>query len=251
VDEKRLADALTGLLTAKLAGELASDFVKIRGDLASGTLERASPGKFVETFVQCHQQMATGGHEASPSIETYLTKHAENQMALDEGLRVIAPRVARTMYTLRSKRNIAHKNPVDPNTFDLVLLHQGAAWIMAELLRNATGVSMQEAGALIELVQTPVGTLVEEIDGTHLVHADVSVRSEILLLLHHQHPNSVLGADLMKSMRYRSAGGVRKRLSELRQEKLVHGEGNTGIRLTQAGYALAVEELRSAMAAAA
>jgi hypothetical protein len=251
VDERRLADALAGLLTAKLAGELASDFVKIRGDVASGTLARASPGKFVETFVQCHQQMATGIHDASPSIENYLTKHAENQVALDEGLRVIAPRVARMMYTLRSKRSIAHKNAVDPNTFDLALLHQGAAWIMAELLRNATGVSMQEAGALIELVQTPVGTLVEEIDGTHLVHADVSVRAEILLLLHHQHPNRVVAADLMKSMRYRSAGGVRKRLSELRQEKLVLGDGNTGIRLTQAGYALAVEELRSAMAAVA
>lgn len=251
MDEKRLAGALAGLLTAKLAGELASDFVKIRGDLASGTLERATPGKFVETFVQCHQQMATGTHEASPSIETYLTKHAENQMALDEGLRVIAPRVARTMYTLRSKRNIAHKNPVDPNTFDLALLHQGAAWIMAELLRNATSVPMQEAGALIELVQTPVGTLVEEIDGTHLVLADVSVRAEILLLLHHRHPDHVPAADLLKSMRYRSAAGVRKRLSELRQAKLIHGENASGYRLTQAGYAAAVEEQRTAMATAA
>ena len=48
------------------------------------------------------------------------------------------------MYTLRNKRNIAHKNDVDTNTHDLAFAHQGAAWITAELLRHATGVSMQE-----------------------------------------------------------------------------------------------------------
>jgi hypothetical protein len=47
---------------------------------------------------------------------------------------------------------------------------------------------VQEAGALIELIQAPVGTLVEEIDGTRLVHADVPVRTEILILLYSHYP---------------------------------------------------------------
>lgn len=251
MDEARLAHALSGRLGTKLASELAADFVKVRHDHATATLERASPGKFVETFVQCLQHMSTGSYEDHPSIENYLTKQAESQLGLAEGLRVVAPRVARMMYTLRSKRNIAHKNPVDPNTFDLALLHQGAAWIMAELLRNATGVSMQEAGELIELVQTPVGTLVEEIEGTHLVHADVSVRAEILILLHSRHPEKVLPADLKKSMSARSGASVQNRIGELRLAKLIHGDSKHGFRLTQAGYAAAVVEIHSTLAAAA
>src|SRR5207249_2219977 len=105
-----------------------------------------------------------------------------------DGLRVCAARIARSIYTLRNKRNIAHKSDIDPNSFDLAFINQGASWIMAELLRNASGISMQEAGALIELVQAPVGTLVEEIDGTRLVHADVGLQGEVLILLHSHYP---------------------------------------------------------------
>jgi hypothetical protein len=188
MDEARLAQALSGLLGGTLAQELVGDFVKLRRDCATATLERASSGKFVETFVQCLQYMAKGTYDTKPDVDGYLSKKAENENSLPEGLRICAARVARSMYTLRNKRNIAHKNPVDPNTFDLALAHQCASWITAELLRSATGVSMQEAGALIELIQAPVGTLVEEIDGTRLVHADTSVKGEILILLHSHYP---------------------------------------------------------------
>jgi hypothetical protein len=93
---------------------------------------------------------------------------------LPDGLRICAARFARAIYTLRNKRNILHKGEVEPNTIDLACIHQAATWIVSEFIRNATGVTMEEAGALIALVQAPVGTLIEDIDGVRLVHADVS-----------------------------------------------------------------------------
>ncbi|MBZ9807788.1 hypothetical protein LB542_16700 [Mesorhizobium sp. BR1-1-9] len=249
MDEERLAQALSGLLGEVLTKELCIDFVKVRQDATTLTLERASPGKFVETFVQCLQYMAKGKYDAKPDVDAYLSKTVENETVIPEGLRICASRIARSIYTLRNKRNIAHKNPVDPNRFDLAFVHQGAAWITAELLRNATGVSMEEAGKLIELVQAPLGTLVEEIDGTYLVHADTSVKGEILILLHSRYPERVPSADILKTMSARSAGSVRNRLGELRTEKLVHGDAKTGFRLTQAGYSAAVGEIQALMKA--
>jgi hypothetical protein len=243
MDKTRLAQALAGLLGQALAKELSADFVKLRQDSATATLERASPGKFVETFVQCLQQMATGKYDSKPDVDGYLSKKAENETALPEGLRICAARLARSIYTFRNKRNIAHKNPVDPNTFDLALAHQAAAWIMAELLRSASGVSMQEAGALIELVQAPVGKLVEEIDDVRLVHADVSVKSEILILLHSSYPERVPVPKLLHSMSARSPGSVKNRLGELRTAKLLHGDAKNGYRLTQAGHSAALAEI--------
>lgn len=122
MDEKRLAAALSGLLGPTLSTELVADLVKIRRDLATRTLERSALGKFVETFVQCLQHMDKGTHDAKPSVDDYLDKKAENT-SLPEGLRIVAARVARAMYTLRNKRNIAHKNDVDTNTHDLALAH--------------------------------------------------------------------------------------------------------------------------------
>ncbi len=229
---------------SKLAAELAGDFIKVRQDHATGTLERASPGKFVETFVQCLQQVATGKFDEKPDVDAFLNQKLESLSALSDGLRLCAGRIARAIYTLRNKRNIAHKNPVDPNTFDLAFIHQGAAWIMAELLRNATGVTMQEAGVLIEQVQTPVGTLVEEIDGTHLVHGDLSVRGELLVLLHSRHPVPVRTDNLTRSMSNRSPGTIKNRLGELKVSKLVHGDHKGGFRLTRVGYEAALQEIR-------
>ena len=242
MDETRLATALGQLVGSRLATDLSAELVKIRRDLATRTLERTAPGKFVETFVQCLQYMDTGTYDAKPNIDTYLDKTVENTTLLD-GLRICAARVARSIYTLRNKRNIAHKNDVDTNTHDLVFAHQGAAWISAELLRHAAGVPMQEAGALIELVQAPVGTLVEEIDGTRLVHADVPVRTEILILLHSYYPDAVSVSSVIKALHRRSPGTVRKRLRDLHAQKLAHGDSKSGYRLTRTGHAAAASEI--------
>jgi hypothetical protein len=244
VDEPRLAAALAGLLGSTLSVDLVSDLVKIRRDCATKTLERAAPGKFVETFVQCLQHMDVGTFDAKPSVDDYLGKKVENT-SLPEGLRVCAARVARAMYTFRNKRNIAHKNDVDTNTHDLKFAHEGAAWITAELLRHATGVTMQEAGALIMMVQAPVGTLVEEIGDTRVVHADVSVHDELLLLLHSHYPDVVPVDAIMRSLSRRSSGTVRNKLRYLHAEKLAHGDAKSGYRLTVAGHAAAVAEIRA------
>lgn len=242
MDEARLTQALKPLLGGDLARDLVSNFLSIRRDLATRTLERSSPGKFVETFVQCLQHIATGSHDAKPDVDGYLSKRAEN-VQLPDGLRICGARIARAMYSLRSKRSIAHKNEIDPNTFDLAFLQQGAAWIMAELFRLASGLTMQEAGDLIDLVQAPVGTLVEDIDGTRIVHANLPIEGEILVLLHSQYPNAVPVKSIEDSMIGRNAKSVRNKLGDMKGRKLVHGDTAKGFRLTQAGFAGAVGEI--------
>ena len=102
---------------------------------------------------------------------------------------------------------------------------------------------MQEAGALVELLQAPVSTLVEEIDGTRLVHADVSVRVEILIVLHSHYPEVLPMEKIIGDLSRRNQGTVRKRLRELHAQKLVHGAAATGYKLTTAGYDAAVSEI--------
>lgn len=244
MDEARLADALKPLLGDDLSQHLASNFVNIRRDLATETLERSSPGKFVEAFVQCLQHISTGKYDVKPDVDGYLLKQVENATTLPEGLRICGARVARAMYALRNKRSIAHKNEIDPNTFDLAVVHEGAAWIMAELFRIASGLTMQQAGELIDLVQAPVGTLVEEIDGTRLVHADLTIEGEILVLLHSQYPQPVPVKKIEDSLKARSSKSVRNRLGEMKLNKLIHGDAAKGYRLTTAGHAEAVAEIK-------
>jgi hypothetical protein len=240
-----LASALAPLVTQQLADELVRDFLQVRQDHATGTLERATTGKFVETFVQCLQQIADGSYQAKPDVDAYL-RTAENNTRLDEGLRVCAARIARAIYTLRNKRNVAHKSQtLDPNHTDLAFAHHAANWVVCELLRTTLGVTMDEAANLIALVQAPVGTLVEEIGGTSLVLAkDVSIRTELLILLHSRYPEALPNAAITQSLSRRSDGSVKNELRRLHADKLAHGSAGEGYKLTLIGHRAAVEAIK-------
>ncbi len=226
-----------------MARDIAADFIKLRRDVATGTLERASAGKFVESFVECLQEMSNGQHSGAWTVDDYLKNRVENDTTLPDGLRLCGSRVARSIYTMRNKRNIAHKGEIEPKKIDLEFTYHGAAWIMAELVRSATGITMEEAGALIKFVCAPVGTLVEEIDGVRMVHADVSTRVEILILLHSQHPDPVTFTQLV-SWTGKNAGATRSRLSELRKKRLIVGDTNKPFKLTSTGYNTAAREIQ-------
>ena len=238
----KLAKSIESLVGRSLAVEITSEFLKIQRDYATNTLERASPGKFVEAFVQCLQYMSCGKYDPNPKVDLYLTQRVEKS-SLCDGLRICGSRVARSMYTIRNKRSIAHKNDLDPSRLDLAYLHQSAAWIMAELVRNATGLPMDGAGSLVENIRAPVGILVEEIDGIMLVHAEVSVRVELLILLHSHYPKKVKLATILKSLRGRNVSTVKKRLRELNATRMIYGDFEAGFQLTVVGSAAAMTEI--------
>jgi hypothetical protein len=136
VDANRIAAALSNIIDPTLASEVVAHFIKIRQDFATKTLERASSGKFVETFVQCLQHIASGTYEQKPNVDDYLNRRAELEPKLPDDLRICAARIARAIYTLRNKRNVAHKGQIDPNTTDHAFAYHASAWIMAELLET-------------------------------------------------------------------------------------------------------------------
>jgi len=250
VTRDELVRALTGTIGKQLATDLVRDFLVIRQDALTGTLERGNAGKFVETVVQALQYIERKGKfDVKPSVDDYLSKLADRTAPpLDDGLRIVASRVGRAMYTLRNKRNIAHKGSVDPNTYDLNFLHHSAQWTMAEFLRQASGLSMEEAGRLIDLVQVPVGGLVEDLGGRKLVLHDTSTGHEALILLHNIYPGEASLEQLTNWMDRRSADTVRKALKSMWDEKLV--DGNTsGYRLTGKGHDAATAAIRQLVGA--
>lgn len=237
--------ALSPKLGVSLADDLVTQFLKIRQDLATSTLERAVCGKFVETFVQCLQQLEAGKYESKPDVDKYLVS-VESKTALDEGLRLCGSRVARSIYTLRNKRNIAHNTAtLDPNSIDLRYTYHACSWILAELLRTVAGLSMEEAGRYVSLLSVPVGTLVEDFGTSKLVLADVSIAEELLILLHSVYPAPLAPAAVYESLSRRSGSAVRNAMAGLVKRKLVHRAQDKSFHLTQLGYSKAGEVINS------
>lgn len=236
MDRKRLVTALSVMLPPKLVAELVEDFMIVRQDFSTKTLGRSSPGKFVETVVQSFQHIARGSYDTKPDVEDYLFRRVENEGKLPDDLRICAARVARAIYTLRNRRNIVHKGMVDPNSYDLAFLHHAASWILAEFLRQASGVTMEEAGSLIAQILAPIDEVVEDIDGVRLVHAAVSLEDEVTLLLRSHYPDYVPLVAIKTSLVSRNAGTLGNKLRYLVSKKAIFGNPKSGYRLTQAGF---------------
>ena len=160
--------------------------------------------------MQCLQWLATGKYDVQPAVDQYLAQKVEHEKSIPEGLRISGARVARSIYTFRNKRNIAHNGEVDPNTIDLAFTAHASAWIVAKFLRLAAGSTMEEAGRLIELIHAPIGDLVEEVDGTTLVHGTMSATDEVMILLHTYYPDYVSLDKILDARKLRNPKSVKR-----------------------------------------
>ena len=191
------------------------------------------------------QFLETGKYDAKPNIEDYFKNVESRPSSLDDGLRICGARIARGMYALRSKRNILHKGNVDPNRYDLHYLLHGAQWILAELLRNISGLSMQEAGQLINMVNAPVGGLVDDTGFRRLVRPDVEATEEILILLHGGYGTITSLRTVRESLNRRTDKQVRNALGSLWKRKLIDGSAKEGYVLTASGFDQALKVIRA------
>lgn len=248
MDAAALIAALRSTLPPTLAADLVGEYLQMRQDLATNTLGRSSVGKFVETLVQALQHLDVGSYLAKPDVDAYLRQLESTKSSLPDGLKIVAARVGRSMYTMRNKRNILHKGEVDPNRFDLQYLVASAQWILAELIRVSSGLSMQEAGALVEQISVPVGGLVQDFGERRLVLIDLSIPDEILVLLHSYHPAPLTLASLQHALDRRSPGRVQEASRKLWASKHIEGSAGAGYRLTSKGFDRAVRIVQTQLA---
>jgi hypothetical protein len=246
MDAKSLETLLATRIPSQLAVDLVNQFIQIRQDVASKTLGRSAPGKFVETIVQALQHIERGSFDIQPNVDDYLKNLESRSTTLPDSLKICAARVARAMYTFRNKRNILHKGEVDPNEFDLRFLLSGAQWIMAEFVRLFTGTTMQQAGLLVNQIQAPVNALVEDIGSRKIVYGNLSAIKEILVLLHSHYPVGITLQEIVQSLDRRNADAVKRAVRELWSDKLIEGSAATHYLLTAPGLREAINIVREA-----
>lgn len=245
MDKDNLYQSLSNSLPPKLARDIVDEFVELRQDVTTGTLGRAAPGKFVETFVQILQFLETGKFEKKPDVDEHLRKLESRSAPMDDGLRICASRIARAMYAVRSTRSIVHKGGVDANKYDLSFLLSGAQWLLSELVRVLTGSTANDAGKLIEQIQAPVGGLVEDFGDRRIVLTDGRTADQILILLFSYYPARVAADRIRASLDRLNSGTVRNVIITLWKKKLIDGDNDSGYKLTLLGHKQASELARS------
>lgn len=230
----------------ELAAKLVAQYTQIRDDVLTQTLGHASPGIFVETFIQILQCLERGNHDQNPDVEIYLRGLESRAAPLPDSLRILASRILRGLYALRSKRGIAHTGETDPNLMDLRMIHASSSWLLAELLRTRQGIKPDEAERTIEDITLPPVPAVESF-GNYIVVLDrtKSPGDELLIVLRHYYPHPVSREQLYVDMKRRSRNQINGALGRLYREALLEGDNGAGYKLTRKGLTGALRVLKA------
>ena len=218
-----------------LARDLFKEFTELRKDLQTLTLNRASAGKFIETTVQILEYIETENFSVQPSVDSYLKNLESRSTPLNDDLRIALSRISRATYTLRNKRNILHKGQIDTNVYDLKFIYSSAQWIMTEFIRQFITNDIHKAGEIVEFIQLPVNSIIETIDNRKIIHANLTVKEEILVVLYSYYPERLTELEINKSLDRRAKNSIYKSLKTLWVEKLIHTNEKVHT-LTQTGF---------------
>ncbi len=146
-------------------------------------------GKLVELTFQILSDLAFGENPKQPNINQLIRRLESDERAkkLDDSLRLIVPRVAYALYTIRSKRGAVHVNhEVSPNFIDSTLAISMCSWILSEFLRlflKSTEINVLELINTISKINNI--PLIEEIDGRPVIlKPEMTAEEQILIILY-------------------------------------------------------------------
>ncbi len=244
--KENILDQIRGLLTNRIEPQLAYDllkeFVLIKQDVATGTLGRGSPGKFVETVVQIMQYLERGQYDEQPSVDSYLRGIENRSTKLPDSLKLLVSRVTRSVYSLRNKRGIGHKGEVDPNMMDLKYIFSGCQWILAELVRLYHGSHPDKVGKLIEAIVVTPSAVIEDFGNFKTVlNRQIKPSDELLILMYSYYPSYVSVDQILKDMKRKSKKAVSGAIGAIYKKVWIEGSKRDGYKLTSLGYKKAME----------
>lgn len=199
------------------------------------TLTRA--GKFVEVVFQLLSNIAFDKTPERPNFNNLFNK-LEGIPEKDKhvSIRVIIPRAALTLYTLRSKRGATHiNNKASPSFIDCTLAISICDWITSEFLRLYLVEDQSKVLQTINSISKLNIPLIEEIDGELIIlNKNMIAKEQILTFLFQKYPDYVQRSELRKWVKNKSLRQINRAISELSNDSFIF-EGKNGLKLTTNG----------------
>lgn len=186
-------------------------------------------GRFCEAVVRAIQHL--GSSPTVPlskplQVETAL-KQIENDISLDEALRLHIPRALRLVYGVRNSRDAGHlKGGLDTSYQDASLVVGVIDWVLAELIRVVHKVPQAVAQAIVDGIVTKQVPVISEYNGKPVLLVDASHVDRVLALLYWANRPSVAKAELRKWLPASAAKNLGRTLRSAKAKHFVHVDGD-------------------------
>lgn len=159
-------------------------------------------------------------------------------------LTLAIPRVAESIYTIRSKKNVAHVKTIDPSFIDSSYCVSACDWMLCELVLLFFKADANEANELINSILKKKVPTIEEFENGSIVILlkDLSVAQEIMFALYHYYPKRITNTNLTKSIKSDNRAYINRLLNKLENQKFIH-QTHKGYKLTKLGIKYVDDEI--------
>jgi hypothetical protein len=121
---------------------------------------------------------------------------------------------------------------------DATLILYNVKWVLAELLRLKSGLTLSETQALLDkIVERQCSLVWKEGNITWVLSANMSAREQVLVLLYDNSPRS--DNELQQITEYSNSTNFKKILKRLHKQKFIFYNADGSCRLTPAGLPVA------------
>ncbi len=162
----------------------------------------------------------------------------------DETYRILIPRVLKSIYNIRNKRGVGHVGLVSPNEMDATLILYSIKWVLAELIRLKSKLSIKDTQTIVsEIVERQIELVWEPKNGLkRILNTNISASNKILIHLFEE--NFLSENELIKRIEYKNPTDFRKILKRLHTLRLIE-YSSTSCEITPKGIILAEKEILS------
>lgn len=188
-----LKKELSKQIDIKLIEELMKEYVNVMEGFYSGDNQKviSHSGKFIEIIFAILDFLNSGKISNLNQIKVdMLYKKITNlpkPTGKEELLYLEIPRVARSIYTIRSKKRVSHVKDLDPILQDSFYVKSGIDWILSSLIYLYHTKSDSEIKNVIDsLIEKKVPFIEEFEDGGIMVLKKMGFKWKILLILYRE-----------------------------------------------------------------
>lgn len=203
---------------------------------------------FVEDVLRIVEYKCTGTFtDLEKKIDREKILQAALYSNMPDSFRILIPRVAANILDFSNKRNVGHPTLLKPCRMDAVYVLAAMSWIMAELIRLESGLTLEEIDAEIEAVISRPIPIIEDFDGRSKILYKMNIKEQILTLLEKVYPERLSDADICKVLTDGNITRLRIKLKKLDKDKIIdYYDGNS--KLTILGQNLAKKIIKKFIA---
>jgi hypothetical protein len=180
-------------------------------------------GHFVEAGRRIIEHELTGNYTPiSQKLSNFSDKVLQSYESAsgDESFRILIPRALKAVYNIRNKRGVGHISGVSPNEMDSTYILYTVKWVLAELVRLASGLPISETQRLVDsITERKMEIIWKEGDISRILDKQLKAREQILVLLYDQSPRQ--DEKLLAIIEYSSKSRFRGILKELHRARLI------------------------------